>query len=481
MIYTQPKHHRIAAVALLTVVATSCGGGGGGGNQAFPAAPAIDRSGQSAGTLDGFGSIFVNGVEWDTDTAQFTIDDQPGTQANLTVGEFVVVSGDLDEDGLTGTAERVEREPVIRGIITSIDLVAETLVVLEQTVLIDGGTVFAAPLVDLAGLVAGDSIEIDGLFAANGEVLATLVKATAPAASMEVRGVVTNNVAATNRFMIGSLMIDATTAAFEDFATDIDNGDFVEVEGTTFDGTGALIATRVELEDSSAIAGVAEGTRFEVEGLITSFTNSTDFAVSGVPVITNQATEFENGTELDLVLNIRVEVEGSVDANGTVVADEVEFKLESDLVIEALVETVAAAGDSFTMLGVEIGASATTQFVDESNAAVTNFTIADLVVGDYVKVKATGGTTPVAANLVKRKNPENELEITGLVSSVTDPNFMIDAALVRTDGATSFEDATGTPITAADFFVAVQAGSRVEAEGQSPAPGELLAESVELK
>ncbi|MDH3642645.1 MAG: DUF5666 domain-containing protein [Gammaproteobacteria bacterium] len=471
----------MAALALVSFALTSCGGGGGGGNQPFPAAPAIDRSGQSAGTVDGFGSIFVNGVEWDTDTAQFTIDDQPGSQANLTVGEFVLVSGDLDDGGLTGTAERVEREPLIRGMIASIDLVAETLVVLEQTVLIDGNTVFAAPLVDLAGLMAGDSIEIDGLFAANGEVLATLVKAAAPGASMEVRGVVANNVAATNRFMIGALMIDATTAAFEDFATDIANGDFVEVEGTAFDGTGALLAERVELEELSATAGADEGTQFEIEGLITSFTNATDFAVGGVPVITNQATEFENGTELDLVLNIRVEVEGSVDANGAVVADEVEFKLDSDLVIEALVEAVATTGDSFTMLGVEIGANATTQLIDESDAAVANFTIADLVVGDYVKVKAVGGTTPVVANLIKRKNPENDLKITGLVSSVTDPDFMIDGALVHTDGATSFEDATETPITAADFFLAVQAGSRVEAEGQSPAPGELLAESIELK
>ena len=149
--------------------------------------------------------------------------------------------------------------------------------------------------------------------------------------------------------------------------------------------------------------------------------------------------------------------------------------------IEALVENVAAAGDTFTMLGVDIVGDATTQLVDDSDADLPGFTISDLAMGDYVKAKATSGTDPVLASLVKRRNPENELKITGPVGTVNDPELVIEGALVRTDGATSFEDATGTSITAAEFFTVVQSGDRVEAKGQSPNAGILLAESVELK
>lgn len=456
----------------------SCSGGGGAGGADLRA---IDRSGQSAGTVDGFGSIFVNGIEWNTTTATFTINDQPGSEAGLRVGEYVVVSGTLDETGLIGTASVVERDPLVRGQITSTDLLTNSFTVLGQTILIDANSVFAAPLTDLGALAPGNTVEVDGLFTANGDILATLVKPTPAAATQEVRGVVTNLDPATSRFMLAGLTIDANRATFEDFPANIANGNFVEVEGSTLNPTGDLVADRVELESSSAAVGVDEGTEFEIEGLITTFTSAADFEVSGVRVTTDQATEFENGSASDLALNVRVEVEGRVGPNDTIIADEVELKLESDVVIEALVEAVSPASGAFTMLGIDLTTNATTQLIDESDANLPGFTIADLAIGDYVKVKAIGGTDPVLASLVKRLNPENDLEITGPVTAINDPEFSIEGALVQTDGATSFEDAAGVSITAADFFAAVQIGSRVEAEGQSPAAGTLVADSVELK
>ena len=77
------------SVALLTV---ACGGGGYGG----PNTAGIDRTGSPSfslafGTISGFGSIIVNGVHYETSSSTFEIDDSPGSQDDLSVGDVVLV------------------------------------------------------------------------------------------------------------------------------------------------------------------------------------------------------------------------------------------------------------------------------------------------------------------------------------------------------------------------------------------------------
>ena len=90
-----------AAAALLL---TSCGPG--------TQVAGIEGSGAPApitatGPVTGFGSIFVNGVEYTTTSAQIHIDDQPGSESQLAVGEIVTVTGTLNADDMTGTATQV--------------------------------------------------------------------------------------------------------------------------------------------------------------------------------------------------------------------------------------------------------------------------------------------------------------------------------------------------------------------------------------
>ena len=79
---------RLFAVALIAALA-ACGGGGGGGGgggDSLASAPtgAGDSGGSgggiggtglsSSGTIDGFGSIFVNGIEFETESAEIVVD-----------------------------------------------------------------------------------------------------------------------------------------------------------------------------------------------------------------------------------------------------------------------------------------------------------------------------------------------------------------------------------------------------------------------
>src|SRR5215475_569346 len=60
------------------------------------------------GRITGFGSIYVNGVEYFTTHANVTIDGRPGTESELQAGQIVMLEGAVNDDGRTGEARQVE-------------------------------------------------------------------------------------------------------------------------------------------------------------------------------------------------------------------------------------------------------------------------------------------------------------------------------------------------------------------------------------
>ncbi len=74
------------------------------------------------GPVATFGSIVVNGVRYDTNSAVFTIDDAPGLQNDLRVGNVVTVQGTIDDNGTTGIAEEVTLDDLVKGPVESINI-----------------------------------------------------------------------------------------------------------------------------------------------------------------------------------------------------------------------------------------------------------------------------------------------------------------------------------------------------------------------
>ncbi|NIW23790.1 MAG: hypothetical protein GWN29_04085, partial [Gammaproteobacteria bacterium] len=337
----------------------ACGGSAG------PSVAGIDRTGApnaasafAFGSISGFGSIIVNGVRYDTSGgATFTIDDSPGSEDDLEVGDVVLVQGTLDASGTTGTAASVVFGDNVEGPIEagSIDLVAGTLIVLGQTVRTNAGTSFddSIPGASLGGLVAGDVVEVSGFVDSNGNILATRIELKAPGGELEVTGIVEGHLPGAMTFMINALVVNYAGAMLDnDFPGGvISDGDLVEAKGLTLNGLGELIATEIDFEDDQLIGNADD--HVEVEGLITRFADATDFDVSGFPVMTNGQTVFEGGVAGDLGLNVKVEVEGELDANGVLVADEVDIRRDSVVEIEGLVDLTPTA-TTVTVLGITI-------------------------------------------------------------------------------------------------------------------------------
>ncbi len=479
----------VLGAAAVAVLLTACGGGGGGGSTTTPPAnnppPAnpppsggVDRGGLAIGTITGFGSIFVNGVEYETDQAQITVDDNPGMESDLAVGHVVIVTGTVSDDGLTGDAETVVFEYDVEGPVQGIDAAAGTMIVAGQTILIDADTVFDDDIVppSLDGLAVDDFVEVSGFFDADGALVATRIEKDDGGTEVEVKGVVANLDAGALTFTIGGLTVDYSGATLEDFdAGGPANGDFVEVKGTSFGPNGELIATEVEAEEDDFVGD--DGDEVEIEGFITSFVSAEEFSVNGRPVMTTAQTEFENGMAADLALNVKVEVEGEFNASGVLVADKVQFKLGGDLRVSATVEAIDTGAGLVTVLGLSVRVSETTQLEDDSEADVTFFGLDDLAVGDFVEVR--GAVDPemsadILATRLERDDDEGEVELRGFVDSVDTVarTLVVLGVTITTDPGDSDFD---------EFFDRVAVGDLVEVDGIQVGDGVIEADELEFE
>ena len=464
----------LALFAALLVAA--CGGGGGGSN----GTGGIDRGGITiaVGPVSGFGSIFVNGIEYSTSGATVTLDDQPGIESDLRVGQIVRVEGTVDSNGRTGTATKVIFSDQLEGPVQSIDTAANRLVVLGQTVQVGPDTSFDSRIspASVAGLAPGQRVEISGTAASTGVINATRVELKASASTVEVKGPVSSIDTGNQRFQINQLQVDYAAATVSGFTGGQPaNGDAVEVKGSV-NGGGVLVATSVEKKSGGSSGGAND--KGDFEGLVTRFASTSDFDVVGQRVTTTGSTTYSGGTAANLALDVQVRVKGSFDASGRLVASQVEFRPQANIEVDARVDSVNAAGNSLVVLGVTVRTNALTRLEDKSSAQVQRFSLANLNPGDYVSVRAYDSSGLIATQL-ERQNPLSRLELRGPAAALNNPTFTVAGIPVTTDAGTDFRDSSGSSVDAATFFASA-VGHTVRVRG-SLVGSAVLAERAEIE
>ncbi len=460
------------------IALVACGGGGssvaGIDGRGAPARVAV----AAQGPITGFGSVIVNGVRYDTSNATFDVDGVAGAESDLAVGQVVTIRGTTDENGNDARADEVIYADLVEGPVESVDVAQERFVVLGQTVITNGDTVFEDDFNprSIAGVSPGDIVEVSGFATGTGEILATYVEIEDSPGDFEVVGIVANLDAANLSFEINGLTVDYSGASLSDFPNGApENGQRVEAEGS-LGGSGELVATSVEFEGDDDL-GASTGDDVEIEGLITRFVSDTDFDVNGIPVTTTGSTSFSNGTAADLALNVAVEVDGEVDANGVVVADSIDFEQEGTLELRGAIEATTAG--SVTLLGVTATVTASTALDDQSSGAVSPFGLGDLNVGDYVEVRGfdDGGTLTLTG--LTREDDPGESGLEGPVTAVANPDFTALGVSVTTTVDTEFQDADENDIDAATFF-ATALNETVQVDGDYSG-GVLTADEVEIQ
>ena len=338
----------------------ACGGGGtqvaGGG---------IGGTGISQGSITGFGSVWVNGIEFDTANAIISRDGTPVVQSDLAIGMVVTVDGSVNSDGVSGTATSVSYNKELQGPISDIPN-NNSLIVLGQTIIVDDLTKITVNGADaaIADLHTGDTVEVSGFLATNG-IRASYIEKKSSSTDVELKGIIS----AINGSIIsiGSQNIDISSVP--SYTPTL--GDYVEVKATV--GT-TLYASSIEKKSHGLGNGTNE--RTELEGFVTSVTPSSEFKVNGQLVQTTAQTVISGGAVTDIATGVRLEVKGAL-SNGVLVATRISF--EDQLTLEGNVDPSSTGNTIFlvTYPGIPI----------EINDILTEGASNQHNVGDYVKIR----------------------------------------------------------------------------------------------
>jgi len=423
-----------------------------------------------AGPITGFGSVIANGVEFDTTAAIVTMDGEPGTVSDLRVGMVVAIHGTIDTIANAARASEITFIDDAEGPVSSIDQAAGSFVMLGRTILVDELTVFEDATFET--LAAGNVVQVSGLLRSQERVQAThvhrLADAYAAGMTMEVKGVTSGLDIGNQRFNIGTQSCDYSAAMLELDGADLADGMYVEVSSTTpIAGGGDMLLNRIQARDRDRDRYRLCGADcdFELVGYVTSFISATEFDVDGHPVTTTSSTVYVNGTVDSLALDVKLAVDGTLDAAGVLIAERIVFHLPSLVQIEADIEAIDTASEAVTVLGIDVQTNEFTLFRDHTTSGPPTFGFGDLVVGDRVEIRAYLDVGSVVASRLERDDPDSDVTLKALVESIARPSITMLGVTVTSDQNTVFQNAAHVEIDADTFFALVEPGSLVRTEG----------------
>lgn len=432
----------------------------------------------TAGDVQDFSSIIANGVTLDTNGADFQIEGQTGTQDDLRQGQQVLVLTDSSDVAL-----RVDYRANVKGPVTQFTLLdpmlgRASLSVLGQAVTTDATTTFDG--IDVGNIAVGDLLELSGTLDDVNVLQASYVELKTSLSEYKAIGVA-QNVAATT-FTLNGLTVDYANAALQDFDNmTISNGDVVEVRGlpASFTTPDQFAVTDVERLPRLRIGETAFA---RVEGFIDSFIDGTEFTVQTTPVTTNASTLFRNGDASHLGLGVKVQIEGSANGSGVVVANQLTIQPTQSVRLEGNVENVGSG--TVQVLGVTMVIRPQTQLEDDSSTGADPLTLADLSIGDEVEVRGYVDADVIAATRLEREDDEDRARLRGPVTAVdaAAQTLSIAGVSLATDAvSTEFEDENDNPLSAAAFFAGLSVGDFVQARWDVFTATSVVVDSLEYE
>lgn len=462
--------------ALLTLAASGCNtttvaGGGSGGTGATAVV--------SHGSISDIGSIWVNGVRYDTTGASITLADgssfidQSGSAGGtlLQPGMIVTVSG--TRDGQLGQAGQVVYH---RGLLGPIAAVApltgrpSAVMVLGQRILIDVAS-GVTRLEPADGWVPApdDWVEVSGFARPDGVFHASYLRHITPRAEALVDGRVTALDPSAWTYMVNGATLVAAPVAYDLPAV----GTQVAVSGVP-GPSGELLASMPPEVRPPHLPG-EPGVEVELEGVVTAAPVGGEFMVAGQGVVVNGDTRYKGGSVGELVVGTLVEVEGTLNATGRVEAIQVHFK--DAIEIEAVIARYD--GDSFTLAGLGSG------LVVHVDAARTRL-LGDLVLAEQQPVKLRGRAiagdgTAVLATVIEAGSAE-QVQLQGMLEQVA-----LEAGWFRVLGTEvamadigrfELRDVT---VDAPTFFAQVVPGQLIVVEGTYATDGGIAWSAVALE
>ncbi|WP_232803738.1 DUF5666 domain-containing protein [Motilimonas sp. E26] len=396
----------------------ACGGGSTANRGGGIGGTGVALSNNYSGVISGFGSIYVNGVRFNTDNSQFFVNGKLVNESALAMGMLVRVEGDAE--GESGTANKVYFDAGIKGPVSgNIQIVGRNQImipVMGVTAVVDSqATEFAEvtfeQLQQNADLLKpGSMLELSGFYNAQGQFQVSYFELeTAPfvanVSEVQMIGNVTN--LSDTQF---SLVVSDGVAPFTislataNFDGELAEGERVKVEGTlnTIDSQDILALEIDSLTPS-------EQQEVELQGLISALDSQTSFTLNGITVDAS-AVQLESELSVDLL----VEVEG-VMVNKVLVAESIEVlrrKDEQEVSLSTRVESVDLDAQTLSLSAfgqpISVVVNKRTKW-DDDRDDVRRFNLEDIAVGDYLELDLFESDSQWVAEEVEREESEADV------------------------------------------------------------------------
>jgi hypothetical protein len=380
--------NRIIAVLMISLAGSllaSCQSGG-----TTVAEGGIGGTGVSMGRVAQVGSVYVNGVHYNTDSTTFIVDGDTTNKSlsDISVGMVVRVTGSKDSQTATGVADSVSYDSLLIGPVDSVyDTTTSHLGIMGQAVHVNVDTVFEDnvnnPPVLITQLLPGDIVEVSGYPSTPGEILATRIALKSTTSLYKVTGTSGAVDPSNNTFPVGGLTIDPANILSSVPA----EGSYVQVTGSIAPSGSNFTAESITPVEINALA--TDGESLSIEGIITSGLDAAThlFVVNGQSV--DASLTPYSIDEMSLAAGRIVEVSGIM--NGAVLLAE-SIELEATNMTREEIgsilnsNSVNLSAKTVTLLGMTVHITNSTIFESDRHDEST-FMLANLEAGDYLEAK----------------------------------------------------------------------------------------------
>ena len=402
----------VGMTLMLSLSLAACGSSGGSGDTT-PVPPPSATAKSAVGMITGFGSVYVNGVEYDTNGASYDVDDASASDDSaLAVGMVVKVQGSVNADGRTGSASSVSYDDEVEGLVEELATdaadpsiktftVMNTMVRVHQNSTNFDGEDDAAFSFDT--IMNDDNVEVSGEYDGDILVASYVEKQDSADDDFEAKGTVSEYDNADHFVLVlknGSILDVTVAAGAEIPSVGIANDQYVEVEGTIPDPVGfpdSILVTKVELEDDDHF-GDDDDDDVEVKGMLNYDADTEAWSVRDVMIAFSTNTEYKPESLMDSIADgsaagLTVEVEGSY-LNEVLQVEEIELE-EDELEFKGDAVVLESTGPrdgtiqlSFGMATgtVDVVVDGDTMFRDDE--AMNHFDLDSIMDNDKIEVEA---------------------------------------------------------------------------------------------
>lgn len=435
-----------------SIALTGCGGGSGSTLSASGTSTSVTSTETTAtGTVTGFGSVVIDGQEYDTNTAVVSTSTDPSTSIEVPVSDVALgmqVTAQINASGKVTTmvyaAATIGR--VSASSATSMTVSGQTVVPSSNPAL---PTIYSG-VGSMADIAVGDMVIVYGVTTGNGTMTATRIEVKDPSAITKTRvvGNIGNLDTSTKTFTIGGLTVNYSATTLVPSTLSLANDLTVTVWSDSAPSNAGVLTAKVVAVSN---ANITDGSTARVGGLVRNYSASNKtFALGNVTVDASAAT-YTNGVAADLANGRALRVSGSFSNN---------------LLKAGTIQYIRNLGDSQVML-----TGAITNFVSASNfmvrgvpvstsgASFVNGTAENLADGVLVRITAPGtssdGSTLSASKVELITTASGKVRIlAGKVENydASSGNFTMANVSMKLASNAAFKNSNGTAATVADFY-----------------------------